>query len=37
MVKTNDRPFLATANAIDARYYGKDIGQIQFCGNNKFA
>ena len=36
VVKADNRPFMVTANAVEARYYDDDIGLIKFFGKTRF-
>ena len=36
VVKADNRPFMVTANAVEARYYDDDIGLINFFGKTRF-
>lgn len=35
-VKADSRPFQADSNAVEARYYGDDVGTIRFAGRDRY-
>ncbi|CAL2277123.1 unnamed protein product [Prunus armeniaca] len=35
LVQADSRPFMASANAVEARFYKDDLGPLYFTGSNK--